>query len=179
MIFKKNRYIGKRAKSLISGIEHGTRKGAALLFWVGAGFACVILVVTAIDVIGRYFFDKPLRGALEICVLAAVAMVSLTLAHTQARKGHVEADILYVRFPRWIRSKLDVVSSFLALVVAGVLGYQAILVALHIWRVEPIPPITTVLPTFPFRLLIAIGALALAIELIRDLLDNFRHIRGH
>ena len=179
MIFKKQRYIGRTAKRLIQGIEHGTRKGVALLFWVGIGFACVILVVTAIDVIGRYFFGNPLDGALEICVLAAVAMVSLTLAHTQARKGHVEADILYVRLPRWIRSKLDVVSSFLALVVAGVLGYRAILVALHHLRVEPIPPITTVLPTFPFRLLIAIGALALAIQLIRDLLDDFRHIGGH
>lgn len=166
-------------KRLIQGIEHGTRKGVALLFGVGVGFACVILVVTAIDVLGRYFFSKPLHGAVEICIMAAVAMLSCTLAYTQARQGHVSADILYSRFPRRIQSKLDVVSSLLGLVVAGVLGYQAIIVALHIWEIEPIIPVTMVLPTFPFRLLIGIGALALAIQFIRDLLDNFRHIGGH
>lgn len=168
-----NHYIGRTASRLIQSVEVGRRKGTALLFVAGVSFAFVILIVTFIDVVGRYFFDNPLTGALDISRWAAAGMFFLTLAYTQARKGHVDADVLYVRFPRWLQSRLDVVSSFLVLIVAGVMAYAAVPYALHAFLSEPI---SYGIPQYPFKFLIFIGALALTTQLIRDFVDSCRRI---
>lgn len=74
-----------------------------------AGMACVVLMmlhVTA-DVAGRYFLGKPLPGT--ITVVSSYYMVALSflpLAVAEKLNAHISVDIIFERFPAWIRHGL-------------------------------------------------------------------------
>ncbi|WP_417241613.1 TRAP transporter small permease [Celeribacter sp.] len=61
--------------------------GASLILF------CLILI-TCVDVIGRYFFDRPLSGAFELTELLLAALVFLALPLTTECKEHIEVDLV-------------------------------------------------------------------------------------
>lgn len=66
---------------------------------------CLVLV-TCIDVVGRYLLNEPLKGAFEMTELMLVALVFSALPLTTARREHVEVDLLTAvcgsRVDRWL-----------------------------------------------------------------------------
>lgn len=83
---------------------------AALIGRLFGAFAAlsilVVLVLTAINVAGRYLFTSPVRGAEEITGFLVVAMVMLGAAEAYRRGDHIRIDILTDRLgpsgARWI-----------------------------------------------------------------------------
>lgn len=63
-----------------------------------AAIACVclvfLMVVTFLDVTGRYLFDAPLTFAVELIELSMGLLVSLGLAITTLNRGHIAVDLL-------------------------------------------------------------------------------------
>jgi TRAP-type C4-dicarboxylate transport system permease small subunit len=53
-----------------------------------------LILVTCIDVIGRYLFDRPFAAAFELTQVMLGALVFAALPITTARGGHVEVDLL-------------------------------------------------------------------------------------
>ena len=53
-----------------------------------------LILVTCVDVIGRYFFSAPLSGAFEVTELLLAALVFMALPLTTERKEHIEVDLL-------------------------------------------------------------------------------------
>tara|TARA_B100000315_G_scaffold12972_1_gene12239 strand:- start:8616 stop:9176 length:561 start_codon:yes stop_codon:yes gene_type:complete len=54
---------------------------------------CVMVVVTCIDVIGRYFFAAPLLGAHEMITLAMGIMIYLGMPLVTASREHLVVDL--------------------------------------------------------------------------------------
>jgi TRAP-type C4-dicarboxylate transport system permease small subunit len=80
---------------------------------IGRGFGIfaalailAVLVLTAINVTGRYLFTAPLRGAEEMTGFLVVAMVMLGAAEAYRRGDHIRIDLLTERLgpkgARWI-----------------------------------------------------------------------------
>lgn len=95
--------------------------GAALLLF------CLILV-TCVDVIGRYFFSAPLSGAFEITELLLAALVFAALPLTTERKEHIEVDLLNVFMNETTKRYL---SAFAGLFSAALLATLAWRLASH------------------------------------------------
>jgi TRAP-type C4-dicarboxylate transport system permease small subunit len=80
---------------------------------IGRGFGIfaalailAVLVLTAINVTGRYLFTAPLRGAEEMTGFLVVAMVMLGAAEAYRRGDHIRIDLLTERLgptgARWV-----------------------------------------------------------------------------
>ena len=87
---------------------------AVLIGWVFGAFAALgilaVLVLTAINVAGRYLFTAPLRGAEEMTGFLVVAIVMLGAAEAYRRGDHIRIDILTDKLgPRGVRW-IDVLS---------------------------------------------------------------------
>lgn len=68
----------------------------------GATLFAMMLLTTA-DVTGRYFFNSPILGAVELTQLMLAAVVFLSLPVVCWREEHVSVDLLDAIFPaRWI-----------------------------------------------------------------------------
>lgn len=64
--------------------------------WVGTIVAIILIalmLITAIDVVGRYFLAKPLPGALELTEMLLAALVSTALPSVILRGENVAVDL--------------------------------------------------------------------------------------
>lgn len=61
---------------------------------VGALIVLAMMVIVNIDVFGRWLFNSPLAGTLELTEMGVVAVVYLTVAHAVAGKRLTRSDAL-------------------------------------------------------------------------------------
>jgi TRAP-type C4-dicarboxylate transport system permease small subunit len=61
---------------------------------VSGSLIVILMIITVIDVTGRYLFNSPLMGCVEISTLMLPAMVMLALSAAQRRDEHVGVDAL-------------------------------------------------------------------------------------
>ena len=61
---------------------------------ISASLIFILMVLTVIDVIGRYFFNQPLKGNVEISRLLLMVSMLLPIAYIQRRGEHIGVDIL-------------------------------------------------------------------------------------
>jgi TRAP-type C4-dicarboxylate transport system permease small subunit len=71
----RNRVIG------LSGLAAGT-------------FLVLMMLVTVIDVVGRYLLNAPLPGAFEMTQFLVAAVVYAGLPHVSQRESHITIDLL-------------------------------------------------------------------------------------
>lgn len=81
-----------------------------------------LVLVTCIDVVGRYLFDSPLGGAFELTQVLLGALVFVALPLTTAAGAHVEVDLLVPLLPQ---AMMRVLGWLGGIVTAAVLLYFA------------------------------------------------------
>ena len=62
-----------------------------------------MVLITMLDVIGRYFFNSPVPGTIEIIELMLALLVFGTLPLTTFRQEHIVVDIFDSAFKGWAR----------------------------------------------------------------------------
>ncbi len=97
--------------------------------WLARGGACglaMIMVLTFCDVIGRYVFNAPIVGTVEVTELLMGMMVYLGVGLTTHGRGHIRVDIVIDRLPPRVQAFLDVFTLALSIVLIS-------LVCWHLW----------------------------------------------
>lgn len=84
----------------------GSREVVVLLYrHLLSGTAAIVMfmmmLVTLIDVLGRYLFSSPLNGAYELTELMLAAVIFLGLPLITAEGGHIAVDLLDSLFGSW------------------------------------------------------------------------------
>ena len=111
-----------------------TRRGP-LAFWLGivprhtlAGLSCLFLfgmmILTFVDVAGRYVFNSPIYGAYEIIYLMMPALIFLAMPVLCYQEGHVTIDLLDVFVPKGLRRGQAVVVSLISAVAVAFIGWR-------------------------------------------------------
>ena len=67
---------------------------------VALGALSIMVTIIVINVIGRYLFNRPFMGTVEIVQLLLVITVFFSVAHTEVRKAHISFNEAVRRFPR-------------------------------------------------------------------------------
>lgn len=94
---------------------------------LGVGAAAVLFVMmtlTCADVIGRYFFSKPIFGAFEITEMALAAMIFLALPLVTLRNEHVTVDVLDPITPDWLFRVQHAAACAIGMVSTGYLAWR-------------------------------------------------------
>lgn len=95
--------------------------------------ACVVLgalvLLTLVDVIGRYAFNTPVSGGFELTELMVAALVFIGLPMTTERREHVEVELLSDQFGErgqtFLRRLGAVISALMLAVLAVLLAREA------------------------------------------------------
>ena len=81
----------------------------------------LMMMTTAIDVAGRYLFNKPLAGGFELTEIMLAALIYCGLPLVSARREHIVIDTFDPLFSRRVKRGLDVVAEVVcAAALAGV-----------------------------------------------------------
>jgi len=139
---------------------------------------CIFLMVCTIvpDSIGRFFFNKPLYGTLELNMLLMSAIVFLSLAWTQSQRGHVRVEILISKTSPNSQGILNIICwalgfiFFLAITIGGTAeAIHSVMIGENLWGVKKFP-------LWPGKILAAFGAALLCIQFLIDIGSEFVHI---
>lgn len=146
-----------------------------------AAFACVILMlvmlITFVDVVGRYFFNAPVTFAVELIQLGMGLLVLFGLAITTLERGHIAVDLVETLVPGPVRR--------LFAFFAAVCG--AAFISLMAWRLwdrgmnfygDGLATDVLFLPVWPVVLLMAFAAAVAAIVAIAQLFLPSLNVKG-
>jgi len=122
----------------------------------------VLMMLTAVDVVGRYLLNRPLPGAFEITEMMLAALIYCGLPLVSERREHIVIDTFDPYMPRAMKRGLDILAE---VVCSASLFGMAWLVFRRAMRVLENGDFTTVLklPLAPVVYLMAAMLLATAV----------------
>jgi TRAP-type C4-dicarboxylate transport system permease small subunit len=130
------------------------------------------MLITTADVVGRYLFNSPILGAFELTEFLVLILIFSFLSGAQAKKEHVEVDLLFKHFPRRIRLVLDVCKITVCIVLMALVAVMSFLRALELKEAGEASP-NLIIPSYPFVYFLVFGCTVLCVEYLRDLLNLF------
>ena len=86
-----------------------TKISSYMSFGASATVVVVMLTVTA-DVVGRYFFNTPLTGVMEIIKMAIPVIAFFMFPWATHESRHVRSTVLYMHLPQKVRMVIDVLA---------------------------------------------------------------------
>lgn len=83
----------------------------------------LIVIVIAIDVVGRYFFSHPFQWSQEVATLALLLLFVAAIPFTTASDGHVRTETMYEKYSSRARALTDAAGSVCGAIFMGVIAY--------------------------------------------------------
>ena len=93
---------------------------------LGATSATVLflmMMITAVDVVGRYVFNKPLNGGFEITEMLLAALIYCGLPLVSRRREHIVIDTFDPLMSARVKRALDVLAEIVCSLTLGGIGY--------------------------------------------------------
>ena len=158
------------------GFEKGIKKMSNILMYMGTSMLLVMMFFGTADVIGRYLFNSPIIGTIEVFEILLPIISLLGLAYTQKEKGHIRVDLLYSRFPRRPQAVIGLGITIWSILLFILIAWQGTLTAISYREQERL--ISNIhIPIYLIQLLVPLGAVALCLVLIIDLIHFVIDIR--
>ena len=129
-------------------------------------FLTMLLVVA--NVAGRYLFNKPVTGTLEITESLLVLTIFLSLALTQYDGGHIRVNLVTRRLPEAVARGLTVVSMLIGAGFFTWCGYAAWIFAAQSYSFNEQEWGEVVFPLWPMKFVVFFGIALLAIQFLLD-----------
>jgi len=149
-----------------------------VLEYVAAAVMFCLMLLTCVDVIGRYFLNKPLWGGFELTEMLLAALIFAGLPLVTLRNEHVVVDLFDPVTPDWLFRIQHVAACAIGCVCTGYLAWRLWLRAEALDRAgETTSQLQFKLAwlTYAMAVLMALTAAALIVTLFRL---PHRHIPG-
>ena len=82
-----------------------------------------MMLITTVDVIGRYLFNKPLAGGFELTEMMLAALIYCGLPLVSKRREHIVIDTFDTFMSRRVKSFFDVVADIVCFLTLSGIGY--------------------------------------------------------
>ncbi|HEX2543029.1 MAG TPA: TRAP transporter small permease [Caldimonas sp.] len=83
----------------------------------------VLMMLTAVDVIGRYVFNKPLGGGFELTEMMLAALIFCGLPLVSKRRAHIVIDTFDSLMSKPVKRGLDVIADVVCFLTLSGIGY--------------------------------------------------------
>lgn len=91
---------------------------------VAAVILFALMLLTCVDVVGRYFLSMPIYGGFELTETMLACLIFAGLPLVTLRQEHVTVDVLDALTPGWLVRVQHVVASLIGAVACGYLGWR-------------------------------------------------------
>ena len=154
---------------LIKAGDSITRVG----MWICTTAIIAMMILTAFDVCGRYFLNKPIRGALEFTEFLLVIAVATGFAYTQKVKGHISVELFTARLPLRYQKFIEGFGYFICLGLYILITWQCVVGGQTQW-INQVTSGAFEIPLWPFYFFLALGTAILCLVYLADIIKLFR-----
>lgn len=150
-------------------------KFSGVLKLIGAIALTGMMLLTVVDVIGR-FFKYPIFGSVELVGFLATIVVAAALPYTYRMEGHVGVEILVRLLSEKTQLWIDIFTRSLSLVLFSLITWQMFLYAMDIQETGEVS-MNLEFPIYYIVYLLAFGMLIFSITILETILDNIKKLR--
>jgi TRAP-type C4-dicarboxylate transport system permease small subunit len=154
----------------------GIRSVGNILAGIGGILLLFLMLLDTIDPLGRYIFNHPIAGTVEISKVLMGAMVLLSWAYTQRNEGHVAIDMLLNRYPFRVRGIVKTIFLSAALALFILIIWRSTIIAFQYTQQQRVTAILN-LPDGLFHFFVPTGAFFLCLEFIVQIITNVAEIK--
>ena len=133
-------------------------KIVVVMSYVGVGAGMCMALLTGVDVAGRYAFNKPVQGSMELIELLMGIIVACGVAVTTAVDDHISVDTFFGKLPSFGQHILRVFAGVIGTFVFAILAWQGVNGGIDAVDLGKATSILKV-PISPFQFFLAIGFL--------------------
>jgi TRAP-type C4-dicarboxylate transport system permease small subunit len=128
----------------------------------------VMMVLVVANVGGRYLFNRPVTGTLEVTESLLVLIIFLSVALTQYDGGHIRVNIVTRRLPPRAARVFTVISMLCGCAFFTWCGYAAWIFAAQAYSFNEQEWGEIVFPLWPMKFVVFFGIALLAIQFLLD-----------
>ncbi len=144
-----------------------------ILMIIGSVAVLSLMALATGNVILRFFFNAPYRGAYEVVGFLGAIVIAFALGNTQKRKGHIVVDILTEKFPKRVNRVLDGVSYFVTMIFFAIVSWQLFVWGIKIAKSGEVSETIKII-FHPFIYAVAAGFVIFSFTLMIDFLKNLQ-----
>jgi len=145
----------------------------SVLLFLGSIAVLLLMSIATVNVVLRYPFKMPWRGAYEVVGFLGAIVIAFALGYTQKRKDHIVVDILTEKFPKKVNRVLDGISYFFTMIFFSIVSWQVFVWGTKIMKSREVSE-TLKIMFHPFIFCVSLGFIVFSFTLFVDLLKNFR-----
>lgn len=142
---------------------------SSILSKLGAVALAGMMVLTVIDVAGRYLFNTPVLGAFELTEFLVLILIFSFLAYAQSQKRHICVEILADLLPQKVQFVSQLINAIVSIVLFVLITYMGINKAIELIGTGESSP-NLVIPNYPFAFFLALGGFVMCIEYAKDII---------
>jgi len=150
----------------VSPVESGLNIAGTLLI-------VFMMLFTMGEVVGRYLFNRPIKGHVEIVEMVMAGVVFLGIAFTEKMGGHVRMELFVVRV---LKGRLRLIVESFTLLLALflfviILVYSLEVSVLYSIKMGDTTPLL-LWPVWPSKLCIPVGSFVLCLRLVIEIIQH-------
>ena len=135
--------------------------------WLAGLLMMFSLITVCIDVVMRYFFNRPTGWVLQFSEYILLYIPFLAAAFVLREESHIRVDIVLNRLTGKTRSLINMVTSLLACLVLAILTYYGTYITIDFYQ-RKVPTLKYLkIPEFLVIMVIPIGCFLFSIQFIR------------
>lgn len=138
---------------------------------LGMGWVMIMMLLTTVDVAGRYFLSKPLPGGIEMCEFMLAAFGILGMAYTHMAGANVRVTMLTRTLSPRLESLTEAVTCLLSLQIIFFLSWYGIISGIEEFQAGTTTDTLSV-PLYPLYFLLSLGAGLLCLVIIMELVES-------
>src|SRR3989304_7074502 len=136
-------------------IKKGIQAVNRFIAGVSGVFLIPLMIITAVDVVGRDVFNHPIPGTVELSQYMLAVFILLGFAYAHQVKAHVAVSIITSRLSQNAQFILNLITTLIGLFIFSILAWQGLVVGVEERTVSDMLRI----PQYPFRILVPVAAL--------------------
>ena len=144
-----------------------------ILMILGSVAVLALMSLATVNVILRFFFSAPYRGAYEVVGFLGAIVIAFALGFTQKKKNHIVVDILTERFPKRVNRVLDGINYFVTTIFFGIVSWQVFVWGMKISRSGEVSETIKII-FHPFIYCVGFGFAVFSLTIMIDFLKNLQ-----
>lgn len=145
---------------------------------ISAVLLFLLMFLTTADVIGRYFFNRPITGVYELTGLILAINIFFSLGMAQMKRDHIEIDFLTKKFSAIVQTVLIAITSLILLVLMILTTWQLLEYGGRIYSGNETSGDLGI-PLYIFVYLAVVGAVCFTLTFLIDFLNAILKVVKH
>ncbi len=142
--------------------------------WLAGFLMMVSLLVVCVDVVMRYFFNRPIAGVLQFSEYSLLYIPFLAAAYVLREDSHIKIDIILNRLNPKVQSLINMVTSILSVAVLLILTYYGAYITLGYYK-RKVPVLDYYkIPEFLVIMVIPVGCFFFSVQCIRKAYGHYK-----